>query len=114
MERACVTILGNEWIIEYRDIEQDKYLGKNGADGYCDPSLHLIVVCNNYEDVELGDFKSYQKQVLRHEIVHAFMYESGLGSDWEHKQYGQEETTVDWIARQFPKLLKAFKEAKAL
>lgn len=109
-----ITIMGMPWVVDYRDPDKDRFLGKNGADGYCDPSLHLIVVCNNYEDVELGDFKSYQKQVLRHEIVHAFMYESGLGSDWEHKQYGQEETTVDWIARQFPKLLKAFKEAKAL
>ncbi len=109
-----ITIMGMSWVVDYRDPDKDRFLGKNGADGYCDPTLRLIVVANRDIDTEIGDFKSYQKQVLRHEIIHAYMYESGLGSDWEHKQYGQEETTVDWIARQFPRLLKTFKEAKAL
>ena len=53
----------------------------------------------------------YKKQVIRHEIIHAFVFESGLDtcSDW-----AKNEEMVDWIAIQFPKLLKAFKEADCL
>ena len=108
-----VNILGSEWKIEYRDPFEDKYL-QSDTDGYCDPSAKLIVVIKERNDNQLIDFKSYQKQCLRHEIIHAFMFESGLSHDWEHKNYGQEETVVDWIAIQFPKIVKVFKEAKAL
>lgn len=55
-----------------------------------------------------------KKQCLRHEIIHAFMFESGLGANWEHKPIGHEETTVDWIAAQFPKLLEVFEKVGAL
>lgn len=82
------------------------------CDGYCDKSSHKIVI--NTENGDLDDFPRYQKQCLRHEIIHAFMFESGLGANWEHKPIGQEETTVDWIAVQFPKLLEVFEKAGAL
>lgn len=82
------------------------------CDGYCDKSTHKIVI--NTENGDLEDFPRYQKQCLRHEIIHAFMFESGLGANWEHKPIGQEETTVDWIAVQFPKLLEVFEKAGAL
>lgn len=107
-----VNILGSTWTILYRKPSEDKLLSEN--DGYCDHSSRKIVVISEGERTELDDFKAYQKRCLRHEIIHAFMFESGLGHDWEHKNYGQEETVVDWIALQFPKILKAFKEVKAL
>ena len=45
------------------------------------------------------------------EIIHAFMFESGLGSSWQHaEEFGHDETTVDWFARQFTKIHKAFVE----
>ena len=49
--------------------------------------------------------------MLRHEIVHAFLYESGLdvSSEW-----ARNEEIVDWIALQTPKLQKAFEEAGCL
>lgn len=34
--------------------------------------------------------------------------------NWEHKNFGQEETVVDWVAIQFPKLLEVFKKVGAL
>lgn len=105
-------IMGSEWTVEYRKPSEDKYLAEN--DGYCDHSVKLIVVVSEREGSELNEFKAYQKRCLRHEIIHAFMYESGLAHDWEHRSYGQEETVVDWIAIQFPKIYKVFKEAKAI
>ena len=61
-----------------------------------------------------GDVKAHMKKVLRHEIVHAFMFESGLAENWEHKDYGQEETVVDWFAIQGPKIYRAWTEAGAV
>ena len=52
------------------------------------------------------DLKNYQRQVIRHEILHAFLYESGLeGNSWAIN-----EEMVDWLAIQFPKIEKAFRE----
>ena len=114
MIEATVSILGTEYQIEYRDPGEDKNLGENN-DGYCDFSVKLIVVVSHREEEnQIEDFASYQKRCLRHEIIHAFMYESGLSNDWEHKPFGQEETVVDWIALQFPKILKVFREVGAL
>ena len=48
------------------------------------------------------------QNAIRHEMVHAFLFESGLGSDWEHKTFGHEETTVDWIAKQLEKMHEAY------
>lgn len=108
-----VNVLGTEYTVEYRGKDEDKMLGTS-CDGYCDHTAQLIVVCSADEDWDLADTTMYQKQVLRHELIHAFMFESGLGGSWEHKQFGQEETTVDWMARLFPKMLAAFQQANAL
>ena len=43
---------------------------------------------------------------IRHELIHAFMDESGFGDCFEHKDFGQEETVVDWFAYQMPKITK--------
>ncbi|MFD1464645.1 hypothetical protein ACFQ4L_00875 [Lapidilactobacillus mulanensis] len=42
----------------------------------------------------------------RHELIHAFLCESGLA---ENSDWAQNEEVVDWIARQFPKLFETFK-----
>lgn len=62
-----------------------------------------------------GNMEHCKKQVLRHEIVHAFLYESGLdGSTWKTHGWAVNEEMVDWIAIQFPKILKAFQECNCL
>lgn len=107
-----INILGTEWTIEYRNANTDLLLKEN--DGYTDPSANLIVIANKRKDDDVLDFKEIQKRCLRHEIIHAFLFESGLGPNFEHSRYGHEETMVDWIAIQFPKILKVFKEAGCL
>ena len=54
--------------------------------------------------------KTYRQQVIRHELVHAFLFESGLGAD----SWGINEEIVDWIAYQFPKMAEAFGKVDAL
>jgi len=57
-----------------------------------------------------------EKCTLRHELVHAFLNESGLmwNSFTPDKAWAKNEEMVDWIAIQSPKLFKVFREVNAL
>ena len=108
-----VNILGEEWTITECSKEEDKYLEK--VDGYCDKTARTIVVTTKADDCELSNWEVYRKKVMRHEIIHAFLFESGLHENFEHaREYGHEETMVDWIAVQFPKMQKVFEQAGCL
>lgn len=99
-----VNILGTE----YKIISEE--FNNKDIDGYCDYTSKEIHIRNdNVNDV--GDFDYLIQKQLRHEIIHAFMCESGLQANWEHvQQFGHDETTVDWIAIQYPKIAKVFDE----
>jgi hypothetical protein len=107
-----VDVLGTQYTIEEKSKADDALLAE--CDGYCDKTSKKIVIITKGDDCELADFEVYRRKVLRHEIIHAFLFESGLHENWEHKPYGHDETYVDWIAVQFPKLMKAFKEINAI
>ena len=109
-ETQYIKILGTEYKIEFKTSAEDRMLQE--CDGYCDPSSKRIVITT--ENSDLDNFEDKQKEYLRHEIIHAFMFESGLGANWEHKPIGHEETTVDWMAIQFPKILQVFEKVGAL
>jgi hypothetical protein len=103
-----INILGTEYSIELKE------MGNSDYDGYCDYTSKCITVrSDNYNKVEAFDW--LQKKQLRHEVIHAFMAESGLQANWEHKQeFGHDETTVDWFAIQIPKITKALVEAEIM
>ena len=103
-----INVLGTEYEIEYKE------LGNEEFDGYCDHTAkHIVIRSDNIND--LGNFEWNQKKQLRHEIIHAFLSESGLSSNFEHHtKWGHEETMVDWFAIQFPKILDVFKAADCL
>lgn len=109
-----VNILGTEYTIEHLKREKDKMFRSGEADGYCDSSSKRIVLREEDEDNNLDDYSVYMKKLTRHEIIHAFMFESGLGSNFQHIEFGHEETMVDWIAYQFPKMLAVFTELEIL
>lgn len=107
-----INILGTEYIVLLQSVEENEKLKE--CDGYCDKTSKTIAVATKSANCDLDDFLDYQKKVIRHEIIHAFLFESGLHENWKHDAWGHDETYVDWIATQFPKLLEAFKEADAL
>lgn len=114
MQDCKVNILGTEYKVLFRD-EKAKPKLKN-ADGYIDTSIKEIVVgIFEKDEMSIEDLESYSKKVLRHEIIHGFLYESGL---WNNSgtvdAWGKSEEITDWIAIQFPKMLKAFNEVDAL
>ena len=53
--------------------------------------------------------KEGKKFAYRHEIIHAFLNENGLA-----RSPVNEEWAVDMLAKQIPKMMKAFEEAGAL
>lgn len=107
---GVVNVLGQPYEVIFRpESEHDPKLEESS--GYCEPHSKKLIVKDIEPDAmtveNLDDFKA---KVLRHEIVHAFLHESGL----RNNSWGDNEEIVDWIALQGPKLLKAWQEAGAL
>jgi hypothetical protein len=107
-----IDILGTTYTIEEKAKDEDSFL--ESCAGYCDKTTKKIVILNNDPESELDDYGWFKKKVTRHEIIHAFLFESGLHENWYHKDAGHDETVVDWIAVQFPKMLRVFEVAGCL
>lgn len=110
-----VNVLGTEYGI-WLDVPESADDTLRECSGYCDKTSHRIAICEKEQDANLDDYPEYRRQVMRHEIIHAFLFESGLGGDAAWHVAGQEhpEQTVDWLARQFPKMIRAFQTVGAL
>lgn len=111
MKEFKTTVLGEEWTISLRSEDEDSQL--KVSDGYTDITCKLIVVGLQKEECDLKRPMVYLRKVLRHELVHAFMFESGLAENWTHAAMGQEEMVVDWIAIQLPKIHDVCSKAEA-
>lgn len=107
-----IDVLGTKYTITVTTEQKDPHL--KSCDGYCDKTTKQIVVKAKDDYCDLSNFDVYLKKVKRHEIIHAFLFESGLHENFRHGEWGHDETMVDWIAVQFPKLLVAFKAADCL
>lgn len=105
-----INILGTEYTVNI--VEEHKKID-NIRLGFTDFSTKEIIVGKLSYDEEnsIENLEYFQNKILRHEIVHAFLYESGLN---ENTDWAENEEIVDWIAIQFPKLNKLFKELKIL
>ena len=80
--------------------------------GYCDITTKEIVIEKIKEDkFTVKDIKAFKDKVLRHEIIHAFLYESGLYTNTEN-QWAVNEEIVDWFAIQLPKITKVLDKIK--
>ena len=116
MIAESVTIMGVLWKIVLRKKREDAYLASVG--GYCDNTIKTIVIRKYHETSkphEVADLRELERSVLRHEIVHAFMFESGLSNDSsEAKHWAKNEETVDWIAQQHEKIHAALVESGAI
>ena len=109
-----ISILGSEWDIVERSCNDDPRL--SDCDGYCDWSVSLIVIRKEAkEDGNLNDMEVYMRKVLRHEIVHAFLFESGLAhASCSVDAWAANEEMIDWFAIQIPKIVKLYEELHIL
>ena len=113
MKLMQINILGTAYDVILADPANDPKLGD--SDGYTDTTVKRLVVDSMEEHGNDPDRKAdlgyYQRQVLRHEIIHAFLFESGLEAscDW-----AMNEEIIDWIAIQLPKLAAVMREGGLL
>lgn len=117
IEPIKVNILGSEWTIVYKD-EDPAFVE---AEGYCEDATRKIIIENikiDKSDPLAFDLEAQainQKRILRHEIMHAFLSESGLAdSSTKVESWATNEEMVDWFARQSPKIFKVYKDLKLI
>lgn len=112
-----IKILGTTYKIIYKTKEQDKRL--ESVDAYCDYSIKQIICIRRTEkdksEMDLLELSIIDKRILRHEILHAFIYESGLWcNSFNVQQWAMSEEMTDWFAIQSPKIYEIYKKLNIL
>lgn len=109
------SILGTEYTVTTKvPRSEDKNL--EGILGYCDTTACSIVIVDfdsipEWEDSSEASKQEEQNTTIRHEVIHAYLYESGLwSSSLDVHSWAMNEEMVDWLAMQFPKILRTFVE----
>ena len=111
-----VDILGSKWTIKY--VDDDPAFEQ--ANGFANDAAREIVIehvkmTDDPLDFDMQSQYNNQKRVLRHELIHAYLFESGLGdSSNSCDAWAVNEEMVDWFARTIPKMIATFKELKCL
>ena len=98
MENKTVNILGQNYIVKFETTRTDKTLKE--CDGECRWYEKEIIIDDELEPT------NHKNHVIKHEIIHAFLAESGL------KEYREDELIVDWIAWNIEKIQKVIDEVK--
>jgi len=113
-----VNILGEEYKILVDEFDTPEF--KKDRSGYCAFYAKEIHILNLYTDPDYKDEpeevkERMRKEILRHEIIHAFLRESGLQQNTaETYAWAENEEMIDWFAVQYPKIQKAFEVAGAI
>lgn len=111
--RRGIDILGSIYVIELRDLKDDEQL--KDAAGYCSFNGRKMIIRQD-QDYFKGKTEEWITNdicsTIRHEIIHAFIYESGLDqcSFGYTGPWAKNEEMVDWLAIQSPKIFKIFAE----
>lgn len=107
-----VEILGTKYKVIIKEQEEDARLIKNW--GFTDFYTKEIVIasdCIKETEETCRNLIKFKNKVIRHEIIHAFLYESGMkecsnsASSWV-----ENEEMIDYFAIQIPKIVKVYKE----
>ena len=116
-----VNVLGTEYAVDVKKYDEDDAFRRDNVDGYCDGYTKRIAICDmttwpGFENEQPDTCAEAQKATVRHEIVHAFMDESGL-QNCAAKYDGawcKFEECIDWIAIQGPKIYEAWRSVGAV
>lgn len=105
-EFSKVNVLGTQYTI-YKDTTELDRPFISGADGITDFTTKEIFIAplDDGDPNNMQAMEHYEKRTIRHELIHAILFESGLD---HNSKWGRDEELVDWIAIQFPKLLAVF------
>lgn len=109
-----VNILGTEYRILYLDYTADPKFKENDCAGYTSYAKKTVVYCKmrtypGWENEDPEVIAAQEDRMLRHEILHAFLNESGLGANTlEVNGWARNEEMIDWLAMQLPKIFLVF------
>ena len=111
---GLVYILGTKYNIKLIPESDDPMLKTLG--GYTEQKIHKIVVkLIEKQGNTSQNVADYAKNIMRHELIHAFLFESGLGACANEVDcWSQNEEMVDWFAYQSPKIFKLFQQLNCL
>lgn len=100
-----VNILGTEYNIIEKEDERFEYLD---AVGLCEWWTKEIYIKKGIKETSetMKGLENFKKNIIRHEIIHAFLFESGM------QDYEGDEQIVEWIARNIEKINKALEQVK--
>jgi hypothetical protein len=114
-------ILGTTYNVKRYGYKEKPIFEARSCDGYCDPIEKEIAVADHsthpaFKDESEEYWCKSEMVTLRHEIVHAFLNESGLmeSSLQYNGGWARNEEMVDWITCQFNKIMECFKKADCL
>ncbi len=118
MKDFKISILGTEYAVFFVDkFPERMHEYEENSDGLFNQNNREIFIkrCQDADITDDGRIR-LAKKTLRHELIHAFLAESGLSASasTHYASWAENEEMVDWIAIQFPKILKAFEEAGCL
>lgn len=116
-----IDVMGTHYAIIVKKFDKEPVFKRRSLCGFCDAYKKQIVVCDpatfpGWEKEDAVTVEISRKETLRHEIMHAFLNESGLANSSLQYDAGwaKNEEMIDWFALQSPKIFKAFQEAKAI
>lgn len=109
-----LNILGTEYTLEIVKREDDSRLSsQQDIHGLCDFSSKEIFIVDFQAEKgpsSIKDLCYITKSVAKHEIIHAFLYESGF--DAAVHDFSDCEDMIDWISLQSNKMFMVFKIAE--
>lgn len=118
-EITKIDILGETYTIYKCENYQDNSILPKYRAGECRAISNKIYIADLTDQQSFGTLRpneidGLEREVLRHEIFHAFLDQSGLRWNTENSVNGwaTNEEMVDWLAIQSPKIFKVFKELK--
>lgn len=104
-----VNICGQEYTIFYETEDEPPKFNACECTGYMEPYAKEIHILHNEKTKRtVKDIYEFEHKVLRHELIHALLFECGATEYWDN------ESIVDMLAILYPKLEKIISEATAL
>jgi hypothetical protein len=119
--KSKISIIGVEYKIIADTYENEKCYKKRNINGFCDvytKEIHFLKLdtVDSWKHEPKETKTQCENTAIRHEIVHAFLYESGLnqnaityGGAWSRN-----EEMVDWLAIQITKINEVYEELDLL
>ena len=113
-----IEILGTKYTITYKNILEDNKLEE--MEGYTDLYKKEIVIGkleqrDYFKNELLEKIELVKQKVLRHEILHTFLFESGLDCNSNRSyNWADNEEMVDWFAIQSPKIFDVYKKLEII